>query len=390
MKIVIIHNLYEPYSRGGAEQVVKTTIDFLLSQGYKVVFITSTPGKNEILEENNLKIYHVKQINIFIFLDLYKHSFVAKFVWHLLDIFNFGIARKISKILQTEKPDVVHTHNLMGLSLLIPFAIRKSKIKHIHTVHDVQLVEPSGIILVGQEKKWRYAGCLMKMHIWIMKKLVDSPEIVISPSKFLLNFYKERGFFSNSSLEILANPLTLNVPKDFEKENHEVVNFLYLGQVEEHKGIVMLLENFTKIKNANLHVVGDGSLLEGLKEKFANLENVKFYGRQGREELPNIFAKIDVTIFPSICYENYPSVIFESLSFGVPVLSANHSALLEFIEENKNGWLFDISKENDLYEKIQWCIKNKTDIKSMSDDLLKNFLLIKNNEYFEKLLRLFR
>ena len=188
MKICLIHNLYEPYARGGAEQVVKATIDFLLAKDYEVVLFTLTPDKEEILENGNLKIFYLKQKNIFSYFDLSKHNFLFKFVWHILNIFNFSIAKKVFKILQQEKPDVVHTHNLMGLSFLLPKVIRKLKIKHIHTVHDVQLVEPSGIIIKSKENNYRYKCPPIKIYRFLMKTLMGSPEIVVSPTTFLLDF----------------------------------------------------------------------------------------------------------------------------------------------------------------------------------------------------------
>ncbi|OGH85089.1 MAG: hypothetical protein A2493_00860 [Candidatus Magasanikbacteria bacterium RIFOXYC12_FULL_33_11] len=390
MKIVIIHNLYEPYSRGGAEQVVKTSIDFLLSQGDEVILITSTPEKEELYKKENLKIYRLKQNNIISYFDLVKYNFVFKFVWHLIDMFNFGIAQKVKKILQQENPGVVHTHNLMGLSFFIPRIIRKLKIKNIQTVHDVQLVEPSGIIFVERENSWRYSGFLIKIHIWIMKKLVGSPDVVISPTQFLLDFYKNKGFFKNSKLEKLANPFTLQLPNNFQKQFHSGLNFLYLGQLEQHKGIVDLLEVFQDIKEATLHVVGDGILLENLKNKYSQLENIKFYGRKGRGELAEIFAKTDVTIFPSLCYENYPAVIFESFTFAVPVLAAKHSALTELIKKNENGWFFDVLNTEDLKNKIVWCLQNKTDITIMSAKMLQDFSSTNNINYFQKLIAFYK
>ncbi|OIO18659.1 MAG: hypothetical protein AUJ23_03165 [Candidatus Magasanikbacteria bacterium CG1_02_32_51] len=390
MKICLIHNLYEPYARGGAEQVVKITIDFLLSKGHKVVLITSTPNQAEIVEKNNLKIYYLKQKNIFLYFDLHQHNFVCKFIWHIFDMFNFFIATKVKNILKKEKPEVVHTHNLMGLSFLIPQTIKKLEIKHIHTVHDVQLVEPSGIILKAKEKTWRYNGWFIKIHILLMEKLVGSPDIVISPSQFLLNFYKEKGFFENSKFKLLINPLTFNLVNNFGKEKHEGFNFLYLGQIEKHKGIFELVKVFKNIKNAKLHIVGDGSQLEELKKQFQNFDNVKFYGRIGREDLPEIFAKIDVTIFPSICYENYPTVIFESFCFAVPVLASNHSSLSEFIKVGENGWLFDMEKENDLAEKMQWCLENKTEIKMISENFDIDALKKNSDNYFVELENLYK
>lgn len=389
MKICLIHNLYQPYSRGGAEQVVEATIKYLVSKGSEVIFITSTPDKDEIVEDANLRIYRLKQNNIFGFLNLHKHSFLMRFLWHFFDMFNFGIATRVKNILEKEKPVVVHTHNLMGLSFLIPREVRNLKIRHVHTVHDVQLVEPSGIIPKAQEKKRRYNGWLIRQYFLVVRSLVDSPNVVISPSKFLLNFYKEKGFFKKSVLKVLANPLTFGVLNNFSKQEHAGFNFLYLGQIERHKGIFELLETFSKIKEATLHVVGGGTCLEELKTKFQNLDNVIFYGQKSREDLLGIFNKMDVTVFPSLCYENYPAVIFESFYFSIPVLASNHSSIPEFIKIGENGWLFDIEKENDLLVKMNWCLENKTDIKVMSESIDSATLKKNSDNYFVELLGLY-
>jgi len=88
---------------------------------------------------------------------------------------------------------------------------------------------------------------------------------------------------------------------------------------------------------------------------------------------------MDVMIFPSLCYENYPAVIFESLFFEVPVLSVNHSSLPEFIKEGKNGWFFDIGKEDDLLEKIKYCIENKEEVNIISKKIGDNKKSFKEN-----------
>ncbi|MFA7244970.1 MAG: glycosyltransferase family 4 protein [Candidatus Magasanikbacteria bacterium] len=392
MKICLINNLYEPYAKGGAEQVVKAIVDFLLKNNHQVVLITLTPKDNdeEIISNSNLTIYRIKAKNIFSFFDLHKHSFLSKFVWHFFDIFNFGIARKIKNILQQEKPDLVHTHNLMGLGFLVPSVIRKLKIKYIHTLHDVQLVEPSGIILKLQEKSFRYNNIFVYLYVFLTKRMFLSPDIVIAPSNFLLNFYDKKGFFSSSKKIVLANPLTFDNVNNIVKKSNQDFNFLYLGQIEKHKGIFELIDAFKKIKNTKLHVVGDGSCLKELKNKFQNLDNVIFYGRKSREELPEIFSKMDVTVFPSICYENYPSVIFESFYFAVPVLASNHSSLPEFIKVGENGWLFYIEKKNDLVEKMQWCLENKINIKKMSLNFDINILKKNSDNYFVELLNLYK
>jgi glycosyltransferase involved in cell wall biosynthesis len=121
--------------------------------------------------------------------------------------------------------------------------IRRLGIRHVHTVHDVQLVKPSGIIQKSKENSWRYQGFPVRIYSWIMRFLVGSPNVVISPSQFLLNFYESRGFFKNSKRVVLRNPVTSEV-QSIKKENHDTLHFLYLGQVEGHKGVLFLVKTF--------------------------------------------------------------------------------------------------------------------------------------------------
>ncbi|PIR61049.1 MAG: hypothetical protein COU68_01500, partial [Candidatus Pacebacteria bacterium CG10_big_fil_rev_8_21_14_0_10_45_6] len=155
MKICIINNIYPPYERGGAEQVVVRTVEGLRDAGHEVVVISSSPKGDEFEETENLKIYRTQPGNIFFYTKAHNHNVFSRFVWHVRDMFNGSVASWVQNILRQEQPDIVHTHNLMGLSFLIPRAIRKLNLPHIHTVHDVQLVEPSAMILKLNEHSFR-------------------------------------------------------------------------------------------------------------------------------------------------------------------------------------------------------------------------------------------
>ncbi|MBI2436232.1 MAG: glycosyltransferase family 4 protein [Candidatus Magasanikbacteria bacterium] len=394
MKICLINNLYPPYARGGAEQVVHRTVEGLREKGYEVVLVTSMSGEKEIEEKQNLKIYRMYPRNIFFYTDAHRHNFFMRFIWHVIDMFNSSVCKEVKHILKQEQPDIVHTHNLMGLSFLIPRVVRKLQIKHVHTVHDVQLVEPSGIILKTKENSWRYTGFPTKFYTWVMKQLMGSPEVVISPSQFLLDFYRSRGLFQGTQTILLRNPLTLNFVRrksavKRRKDYGELFNFLYLGQIEEHKGVFLLAEAFEKVKNAKLHIVGDGSKLDELKNIVTenNLENIEFYGRVDRDKLPELFSHIDMTIVPSLCYENSPTVIFESLYFDVPVLASRIEGIAELIEEGKNGFTFETGDLESLQEKMEWCIEHVVDIKKM--ELKTPTLMRSEGEYVTSLISLY-
>lgn len=406
MKICIINNLYPPYARGGAEQVVVKTVEGLREAGHEVVLVAGSPKD----EEGDKTIRRYKPFNLFFYTDAHKHSFLVRFLWHLIDMFHFGSARYVRRILQQEKPDVVHTHNLMGLGFLIPRVIRKLGIHHVHTVHDVQLVEPSGIILKTKEKSFRYNGFPTKFYSWIMKKLMGSPEVVISPSQFLLDFYGERGFFQKSKFVVVRNPMTFGVESlparlgsakragkagrklKVESEDNSF-NFLYLGQIEGHKGIEFLVESFLKFLSKNsvqtkLHIVGDGSFLNKIRTLSENEKRIVVHGRVDRSELPVLFASTDMTIVPSLCYENSPTVIFESFSFGVPVLASDIEGIAELIREGENGLTFAAGDEGSLLEKLTWCLENKERLKEMSQKT--SISSRSERDYVERLEELYR
>lgn len=393
MKICIISNLYPPYARGGAEQVVHKMSEELAALGHTIIVITLTPGKEEKEVRDTITIYRIHPGNLFFYTDAHHHGFVARFFWHIIDIFHVASRNTIRHILETEKPDLVHTHNLMGLGFLIPRLIQKLALRHIHTVHDVQLVEPSGIILKQYEQSFRYTGFPTQLYTWVMKTLFASPSVVISPSQFLLQFYEARGFFVQSRRIVMRNPITLL--QSLEKNTaHKTFSFLYVGQIEEHKGVKFLIETFLQFlqtnQNCELHVVGSGSSLAALQDFAKQEKRIIFHGKVERAKLPELFAASDITVVPSLCYENSPTVIFESLSFGVPVLASNIEGIAELIHEGENGMTFSAGDTNSLREKLAWCTTHKNEIVQMGEYSKTSISNFSKENYIEKLLQIYR
>lgn len=372
MKIAIINNIYPPFDRGGAEQVVVKTVEGLRAAGHEVVVITSSPEGEHLEHRDGITIYRTRPRNLFFYTNAHHHAWPVRFLWHVLDIFNYRTARWVQTILKRERPDVVHTHNLMGLSFQIPRIIRELGFRHVHHVHDVQLVEPSAMILKQKATSWRYNGWPTRVYTAIMRALMGSPEVVVSPSQFLKDFYTRRGFFRRSNFTIIRNPATFSVQASaFEEPLGERFTFLYLGQIESHKGVMLLVDAFNALTQDSaadciLHIVGDGSLLEAVKAATAANQKVVVHGRKDREQIKQLFEEVDITVVPSLCYENSPTVIFESFAFGVPVLASNSEGIAELIEEGENGITFAVGNVDSLRERLQWCLTHRPEIGQMS------------------------
>ncbi len=349
MKICFIHSLYPPFTRGGAEVVVKNTINALIEKNHEVALIT-LGRKNEVSHEGKLIIFRIKSLNIFSFIDIQKKPLFLRVLWHPMDMFNVLSRKKVKKILLEEKPELVITHNLKGIGYLIPRLLKKLRIKNIHYLHDVQLTRPSGIIFYGHEKPFLI---LDKMYEKICRRLFGSPDTIISPSAYLMKYYKVRGFFYTSQWKVLPNPIVqLKIQKDdaYRAKNYgEKLNFVFIGQLEAGKGIFFLIKMLqsSEEKNWELKIVGSGKAEREIRSMISGDERFKLYGYIKNSNIPQILSQSDACFVPSLCYENSPTVIYESLSNGVPVIASDIGGISELVKENINGFTFEPgNKEN--------------------------------------------
>ncbi len=400
MKICLISNLFPPISRGGAEKVAKIVVDGLKSAGHDVFVISTKPWdgwaslKSKAMEENGIKVYRFYPFNIFYYLNDWKHSAICRMKWHFCDTFNFHSRLAVKKILQKEKPDAVMTHNLKGIGYLIPRLIHKLGIRHIHTLHDVQLAVPSGLIMISRRNSSALAEEFLLLRKWyevICRRLFNSPDVVIAPSKWLLDFYSERGFFKNSKKAVLPNPVATWPPvaEKIRTSEDGKLSLLYLGQIEEHKGILFLV---TVLKNLDidfkLHIAGDGSKIGEVKKMVADDKRFIVHGKLPSEKIAEIFSEVDFTIVPSLCYENSPTVIYESLSFGVPVLAAKIGGVAELVHDGKNGFTFEAGNTEDLTRVLKHAAANRDNVKKMRQSAQKSVEDFRIENYIKKLLLL--
>jgi glycosyltransferase involved in cell wall biosynthesis len=348
MRICLINNLYPPHAKGGAERVVSEEAQALKALGHDICVITAVPLPDDgdasvkFSDEDGIRVYRFYPLNLFFYGELVRHGSLVRSIWHLWDLVNPFTARTVREILKRERPDVVHTHNLKGIGFGTASAIRRLGIRHVHTFHDVQLAVPSGLIIKGEEHGPLIDGVPARLYARLVKLVVGSPDVVIAPSRFLLKFYEERGFCPRSHKVFLTNPSptpTL-VPRVASGETR----FLFLGQIEAHKGIIELIETFKELladgTKARLEFIGDGSLRERAAAAAGKERNIVFYGRRNPAQFPALFAEADWSVLNTLCYENAPYIVPESFSYGVPILVADIGGAAELVKNGHNGYQF--------------------------------------------------
>lgn len=379
MKICLINNLYEPYGRGGAEQVVKTLAQGLKNAQHEVLVIT-TAKSTKVDNLAGIKIYYIKPANLFWFGRINEKTALLRLIWHGLDMVNLSGRKQVKEILEQEKPDLVNTHNLKGISYLIPRLLRKMKIRHIHTLHDTQLINPMGLITVGKENNWRQTFFLTKLYGFLNKKLFNSSDKVISPSSWLLDFYKQRGFFPKSKLIHLPNPVSMEKGKEKGENINRRNNFLFIGQLEEHKGI-LFLANSLKQSDLDFHlsIVGEGRDEKKLRGIIQDDNRFKMVGKVPHDKIGDFLNEAGYLIVPSLCYENSPTVIYEALASNTPVIASKIGGVSELIQENKNGLTFKAGDKDDLLTKIKKALNLELKGELLGDYTVENYLKVFHN-----------
>ncbi len=350
MKICLINNLYSPYNRGGAEKVVSAMIAQFQSQDNEVFLITTKPKKPSLGETSDCRTVYLKND----FYNIGRRPLVWRFFWHIGNVFSIFTYFKFKKIFKHEKPDLVITHNLMGIGFMAARAIKKSGAKHHHFLHDIQLLHPSGLMMWGEEKI--IASLPAKIYQTLTRFFLGSPDLIISPSHWLLEEHISRNFFPSSPTEIqtLAEIFEFKswAGKGDNVWHRGKKNLLFVGQTEKHKGIVFLIEAFKKYANSEmtLTIAGDGSLLAELQSLHNNEERIKFLGKLKQEELAVEMKKADVLIVPSLCYENSPTVILEAQTFSLPVIASKLGGIPEIV--NPHDRLFTPGQAEELFREI--------------------------------------
>jgi glycosyltransferase involved in cell wall biosynthesis len=125
------------------------------------------------------------------------------------------------------------------------------------------------------------------------------------------------------------------------------INIVYVGAFSNQKGVDVLIKAFSNLaKNYNnviLHLVGDGELLQPMKNLAKSLKidrNIVFYG--ARKDVEDFYLNSDYVVCPSVSGEGSSGVIKEGMAAGKIVITSDLTANKELIDDGINGVMFKI------------------------------------------------
>ena len=126
-------------------------------------------------------------------------------------------------------------------------------------------------------------------------------------------------------------------------------SLLFVGRLVEKKGLRYLLEAMPKIlkrfPQAHLTVVGDGPSRLDLEKLVSDLglrARVRFLGALNNEELPAVYQRAGVVVFPSMVSddgdrEGFGLVLVEALGCGCAAVVTDLPAMMDIVQNGKTA-----------------------------------------------------
>lgn len=250
--------------------------------------------------------------------------------------------------------DVVHVHRLY---YAIPFIIFKPRLKIVCTLHGrtFSVFEANyGSILLKLVKP-AFRG--------IEKVAIHHIDCLVPVSQDVVNSFTEKygRFFSDKAkrMEVVGSMVDLsafNIQESRYLQNRlggSNKYVLMIGRLAKVKNVEFLIELWSKSfqdkSNIKLVIAGDGECKEELlllAQNRCTINKPIFLGAVPHYEMASLISSCDMVILSSH-HEASPTVIKESLSCGVPVVTNDVGDAAEFIVDGKNGFI--VAKENQSY-----------------------------------------
>lgn len=171
----------------------------------------------------------------------------------------------------------------------------------------------------------------------------------------------------------------------------EVFIILFVGSGFERKGLGILLQALSKLKERDffLIILGKGNVKKysELAQKLRLEENVSFLGT--RMDISDFYALSDLFVLPTI-YDPFSNATLEAMASGLPVITTINNGVAELIEEGEEGFtLKNLFDREELADKINMALKNSQKMGKFARKKAEQFPIEKAAEEFIRCIREF-
>lgn len=387
MKVLQVIHQDPRFPKGGSETYCRHLMNQLIENDVTLgVFCRSLERSAEPLklEENrNVKYYTVGLEALDTANDIFQfHNSYA----------NPEVKNLFLEVFEDFRPDLVHIHHLVTLSIDIISALVELGIPIVATLHDywyfchrITLTTPDGKPCEGPEKGVkcrscgksvynRFPGFLMQpgqaaavmLRNRRMLRELNQCKILYAPSHTLMARYEKEGISGNLLVHRPYGTPQLAFNKT--RSRNPKLTFGYIGGLSPHKGIEVMLDASRDLVEGSWKILIFGQGLaeyeSELKERMNGLP-VEFCGTFDNQDVRKILDRLDVLVVPSLWEENSPLVVHEACAARVPIVASRLGGLTEIVSDSHGGRLFEPGQTTELADILNELIRNPGKIDRM-------------------------
>jgi glycosyltransferase involved in cell wall biosynthesis len=205
-------------------------------------------------------------------------------------------------------PSEAHIHSVLDASLFHGLIDILLQLKIPTTYHCHSLIE----------EQIEHTDQDLRTSLRAQKELFEKCSKII----FFSNYHKRRTLksFPNIKDKSEVQLPTIKMGVRGQKMKNNVI--LYVGRLSEEKGVVDLAKAFTQVSGKKLIIVGDGPLLNHVKEILRATNHSIMGWIDNEAELSTFYTLADVVVIPSH-YDTHNLVAQEALAHGTSVLMSD-------------------------------------------------------------------
>lgn len=374
MRILIVCNTCPPRFVGGAELVAIEQAVTLKKMGHDVCVFAGDIASPEPRYARSDDVYQGLPIHR---IATVPEDYSAEF----LNFFHPRIDEHFRSVLGEFKPDIVHCHNLIGLSVKIPIIAAQSGARVVCTLHDFWsfCLRNTAIRADGKtcDDTTQCRSCLPVLHDGrglriplrfrkdFMRFALDHVDQFVAPSHFVADRHAWAGF-PEQRIAVIPNGIDVDRFRPRNLSSTQIPQIAYIGYLGAHKGVATLIAAMARLPQgmkARLLLVGEGPEKANYLKQIEALglaECVNFAGKILPAEMHIIYAGSDIVVLPSIWDENQPVCLMEAMASGLPVIASRKGGIPELIEHGENGFLFEAGDAADLADHLARLISDPT------------------------------
>ena len=341
--ILIVHNYYQ--IPGGEDTVVENEKTLLETHGHNVVLYTRRNS------------------------ELSKMRKVSKLLLPITTIFNPRTYKDIKKLIVENQINVVHVHNTLNLiSPSVYYAARAMKVPVVQTVHNFRLVCPGATFYrdghICEDCLRHGLKCSITHSCYRGSKIQTLACALTLTIHRIMGIYKKINYiclteFTKDKIKSVVDPERVYIKPNFvydqKGSNRAEDYYIFVGRVEEIKGLNVLVDAFRSMPNKKLKIVGRGDLSEYIAARLQkeDIHNIELLGFKPHDEVNALLKHAKALIMCSQWYETFGMVIAEAYSNGVPAIVGRIGNIKDLVDESVTGELFAYDDSKDLVAAVE-------------------------------------